>query len=395
MTVSFFDFRLHPPKSEVIIFQKASQSQNMIHEFNELCERFRDPKSRVEAERKLVEFRKSRDAIEQSINIIVSKDATGFARFQATSLCRDVALERWTRLGVQQQNTIREHLLKYVVNHFNDLPKFVSKQILHTVASFYKRTWTSLSEEDVNAVFAQIQTIMRQNVRCANAYLQIIVDEFLASRSSAMGLKLEWHRNVQQRFSKSGLRRCLEMGMIQIAAIVRRSGGNQNNIILELDNADGHVLSSFLKLLTQILSFDFGDSSSSDEFVCPGPDWRDVLLERGLITILFRMYYRIRNNPKPRSNLMHACREAIISMASVRSVRALRISHILPTCNEITRIFEHTNTQTPTLEHRYTVRFSFPRMLELHMWVRFSRRPYEYSELLYVIMHFETRKLWI
>ena len=168
----------------------------MIKEFNELCERFRDPKTRVDAERKLVEFRKSRDAIEQSINIIVSKDATGFARFQATSLCRDVALERWTRLGVQQQNTIREHLLKYVVNHFNDLPKFVSKQILHTVASFYKRTWTSLSEEDVNAAFAQIQTIMRQNVRCANAYLQIIVDEFLASRSSAMGLKLEWHRNL-------------------------------------------------------------------------------------------------------------------------------------------------------------------------------------------------------
>ena len=229
-------------------------------------------------------------------------------------------MERWTRLGVQQQNTIREHLLKYVVNHFNDLPKFVSKQILHTVASFYKRTWTSLSEEDVNAVFAQIQTIMRQIVRCANAYLQIIVDEFLASRSSAMGLKLEWHRNVQQRFSKSGLRRCLEIGMIQIAAIVRRSGGNQSNLILELDNADGQVLSSFIKLLTQILSFDFGDSSSSDEFVCPGPDWRDVILERGLITILFRIYYRIRNDPKPRSNLMHACREAIISMASVRGV---------------------------------------------------------------------------
>ena len=83
-----------------------------------------------------------------------------------------------------------------------------------------------------------------------------------------MGLKLEWHRNVQQRFSKSGLRRCLKC-MIQIASIVRRSGGNQNNLILELDNADGHVLSSFLKLLTQILSFDFGDSSSSDEFVCP------------------------------------------------------------------------------------------------------------------------------
>ena len=150
------------------------------------------------------------------------------------------------------------------------------------------------------------------------------------------------------------------MGMIQIASIVRRSGGNQNNLILELDNADGfHVLSSFLKLLTQILSFDFGDSSSSDESVCVlGPDWRDVILERGLITILFRIYYRIRNDPKPRSNLMHACREAIISMASVRSVH-LRI--LKSTCNETP---SHSNTNARTQVHGKI--FFYPRMLELH-----------------------------
>ena len=71
----------------------------MIKEFNELCERFRDPKSRVDAERKLVEFRKSRDAIEQSINIIVSKDATGFAQISEHVAVSRRPLERWTRLG--------------------------------------------------------------------------------------------------------------------------------------------------------------------------------------------------------------------------------------------------------------------------------------------------------
>ena len=321
-----------------------------MKEFNALCDRFRDPKTRIEAERKLLEFRKSRNVLEQSINVVVSKNATGFAKFQATSVCRDVALESWMRIGTQKQNTIREHLITYVVTNYNDLEKFVSKQILHTVASFYKRAWTSLAPRDKDALFVQIETIMRQNVRCANAYLHIIVDEFLASRSSAMGLKLEWHRNVQRDFSEGGgLKRCLEMGMIQIGNVIRLRSGNRSDgmLHLELDSSDGYIVSSFLKLLTQILSFDFGCSNKNrlgrDDLVCPGPSWRNVLLERELLNMLFRIYYCTRNNSKKRSNLMHAAREAIISMASIHgdifvseNARALYVSTIL---SETLRVF--------------------------------------------------------
>eukprot|EP00940_MAST-03C_sp_MAST-3C-sp2_P001311 g1311.t1 len=293
-------------------------SDDSVREFESACEKFRTHATRAEAERYLVAFKNAPDAIDRAMRVL-QRSSASFAKFQATCAVRDVVLRKWNRAEPKQRDRIRETLFRYAIERYDAMEPFLAKQILQTVAVFYKREWAESADPQFKTrTFERVAALLNapKTIDCGNTFLGVLVGEFLSTRSSALGLRLEWHRKTRRAFESVGLQQCLVLGHAQTARFSAAPGVE--------DEPKIRAFVKFLKLFLQIMAFDFGgsgnESDSDSEIVCPGPQWRNALLGSGLAGTLFGTYGHLRRR-KDRHRFrgaLHLSREAMIRMASIR-----------------------------------------------------------------------------
>lgn len=99
---------------------------------------------RVESESYFIEFRKSKSPYE-FCRFLLETSKEPYVLFQAVSALREATLREWSLLPANLVAELQNFLLSYVVNsacqsHVVSTDKYVQKQILLTLAVFYKRS---------------------------------------------------------------------------------------------------------------------------------------------------------------------------------------------------------------------------------------------------------------
>ncbi len=132
---------------------------------------------RVESELCFIEFRKSKSPYE-FCRFLLETCKEPYVLFQAVSALREATLREWTLLPVNLVAELQNFLLNYVVNSTcqnASTDKYVQKQILLTLAVFYKRskldsikTTLQTNTMPANMVKDVIELFKTSNVKLVN-----------------------------------------------------------------------------------------------------------------------------------------------------------------------------------------------------------------------------------
>ena len=279
--------------------------------FVAICGQLQSPAHREAAEHALSEFAASPSSMDDCQQVLLTV-ADPTARWQAASIIGGEGLRRWTSLGDDGGSELCMFFLRYALEQYQSTPPFVRAKLLQMLAVLWKRGALDGEGQSqgraYDALFAQVKEAVVANEHEAQVVgmeaLRALVEEYSTSKSSVLGLSLEFHRAVRRRFERRYILDVFTLAIGRTHALVAsmQSGGAQ-----QPDDAQYELLGTCLRLLVEILSWRFGaDAYTSGDMggmVCvasgavirapmfrPGAAWREILLNDTLLPLAFDLY---------------------------------------------------------------------------------------------------------
>ncbi|KAF9605670.1 hypothetical protein IFM89_018013 [Coptis chinensis] len=325
-----------------------SQLQQTMQAIEYACTSIQMHVSPSESEATILSLRQSPHAY-QKCRFILENSQVGNARFQAVAALRDVAVREWGLLQSVDKKGLISFCLGFLFQHSGSAEGYLLAKISAVAAQLLKRgckagcyeieylAWPTRPEARAKLLFISTISISRLDFTLAEKeaflsevkqvvlgvhgfvaqfigmnFLESMVSEFSPSTSSSMGLPREFHEQCRDGFELEYLK--------QFYCWAQDAALSVTNRIVECDSdiAEVTVCSSALKLMFQILNWDFQFNRSSQsvknrtdvfasstrddvevfrkvERIEPGSTWRDTLLSSGHITWLLGLYRTLRH----------------------------------------------------------------------------------------------------
>lgn len=256
--------------------------------------------------------------------------------FHCVTGLRQVVLQRWTVMGTEFREVLRDYLLK--IGQDDALPRTVKLACYTTAASFWKRQWTEPREVPKQTLRADEQTLVNamlqeQPVRLSTEqdlfqylemllqppsqgaiFLSILVGEFMGKSAVQYNLPLEFHKRAHASFETDGwLEHSLRLSMGALSHVVSQTP----------QNAVGAL--PVVQLTIDVMSWEFGSeawdvgipvTSSSKTLLRPPVSWRQYLVRPDFLGAVFAAHESARNQPQ----LSHALRQLLLQLASLHGV---------------------------------------------------------------------------
>ena len=166
------------------------------------------------AEKILLEFKSSKSPYDFS-RYLLQHSNDSYTLFQAVSTIQDAALREWPLLATETVIAMQDFLFSYLIENQN-IEKYVQKQILQTIAVFYKRTKfdnlhsntcdqkKNSNEQKVNLVTRTIEIFALSDIKMRQiicSLLNAIITEFSnTNKSTKLGQSTESHFNSKHSF---------------------------------------------------------------------------------------------------------------------------------------------------------------------------------------------------
>lgn len=228
---------------------------------------------RITSENYFIEFRKSKSPYE-FCRYLLETSKEPYVLFQAVSALREATLREWTLLPLNLVSELQNFLLNYVVNsvcHSTSSDKYVQKQILLTLAVFYKRSKLDQLKPNIdtngmssNMVKDTIELFKSPNVKLKQiccSLMQALLNEFAnTTRSTKLGLSSDSHFTAKRSFEQNEFKLLLmflfETTQNLIESLI------QNNItnIKALDSDSNEMLLQLFNLIDQSFNWEFTSS---------------------------------------------------------------------------------------------------------------------------------------
>ena len=314
-----------------------------MDQFVAICGQLQSPAHREAAEHALSEFADSPSSMDDCQQVLLTV-ADPTARWQAASIIGGEGLRRWTSLGDDGGSELCMFFLRYALEQYQSTPPFVRAKLLQMLAVLWKRGALDGEGQSqgraYDALFAQVKEAVVANEHEAQVVgmeaLRALVEEYSTSKSSVLGLSLEFHRAVRRRFERRYILDVFTLAIGRTHALVAslQGGGAQ-----QPDDAPYELLGTCLRLLVEILSWRFGaDAYTSGDMggmVCvasgavirapmfrPGAAWREILLNDTLLPLAFDLYGIVQVNERCAVCGVRLCDCAVVRCGSWFVVRS-------------------------------------------------------------------------
>lgn len=273
--------------------------------FEGLClELTRNP---VNATKTIELFRESDYAIEACTSFLQAANASHIAKFQAISILQYACLNRWIRLSKHDHDELK-NISFAMVNHCIYLPtppQYLLNKLIQVYVSFWKRSWLDCSEIEKNQFFQSIGQLLStvQGRKAGVVVLRTIVEEFSSKSFAEANLSLVHHIQIKTAFQGADLQRVFAMTVEFVVVVFQTLSSitNSNDSIVETLLK---TLAELLKLLTEVISWDFSDDGSQNattgtkapavvQYSKLPREWATHLIQPSFIDSIYSMYRQL------------------------------------------------------------------------------------------------------
>ncbi|XP_055712628.1 ran-binding protein 16 isoform X1 [Phlebotomus papatasi] len=289
-----------------------------IHQLELVCKEMyesTDHARRAEAEKTLVAFQDSPDALTQCQLLLDRADSAYSQLLAATTLTKLVS-RNIQGLTLLQRIDIRNYVLNYFLSRPN-LQNFVIQALVTLLAKITKYSWFDLYKNEL--VFRNIVEDVRSFLQGSVEHCMIGV-QILSQLTSEMNPMVEVDANLT--FTKHRKIACsfrdTQLYEIFLLSCSLLGSARENNKNLNfLDDAQNGLMTQVLRLARNCLSFDFIGTStdeSTDELstIQIPTSWRPVFLDLNTLNLFFDLYDIL---PNTLSSLALSC---LVQITSVR-----------------------------------------------------------------------------
>lgn len=242
--------------------------------FEGICaELNRNPQAATKA---LTEFRESESALAGARSILQQNQppSSPIAQFQATLILQYASLKRWDQIPQSERQELRNMLWGLIHNGTvsnHTVPAFIVNKLIQVYVLLWKRGWHETSHAVRNEIFLHVQSFTQNpqgdtNVLKSGAIiLRTLVEEFSNRSSAEVGLPLEFHRVSRKSFAVEGLDNSFEIAIATITFLFATATNAHASSMADANvkNSIIGALSESVKLLIELIQWDFGDSDTS------------------------------------------------------------------------------------------------------------------------------------
>eukprot|EP00761_Pharyngomonas_kirbyi_P007501 gb/GECH01007511.1/.p1 GENE.gb/GECH01007511.1/~~gb/GECH01007511.1/.p1 ORF type:complete len:631 (+),score=171.26 gb/GECH01007511.1/:1-1893(+) len=217
-----------------------------------------------EAQKVLLEYENIQKPYQFFIHVLENSTINLALYYAATFMTRTLVRE-WPILQDNEKQSLRDFLVNYLAERNETLEQSVKNQLLHCFSVIQKRMWLETQNNMAEASINLLKQMMEHNISTKELALRIMLDmvnEFSFSRSSDIGMSFEFHYKTRLSFQKTILKDiftiCFE-SIMNYAPLLNSASSDDRLPISKL-------IRVALKLLEQILRWDFAEFSLSNTF---------------------------------------------------------------------------------------------------------------------------------
>eukprot|EP00794_Sanderia_malayensis_P000266 gene266-889_t len=155
------------------------------------------------AENTFLQFRKSIHPYNVCKQVLETSKVD-YVLFECASTLKEAIVREWSLLEKQDTDGLCTFLLTYVT-HRKNLQKFVREQILQVVAIILKRGTLDKSKQGCSSLLSSISQLLHEGDKdmqliCCSILKALLTEYSTTSRSSNLGLSLEYHAECKTTF---------------------------------------------------------------------------------------------------------------------------------------------------------------------------------------------------